>query len=92
MLPPNEESGPSFLRPHPFFATKPERAIEQAALPKLFLWGMADPVSGRHISEHLRPQVADVNLVALEDVGHYPQLEVQELIVDRLLNFFGERM
>jgi pimeloyl-ACP methyl ester carboxylesterase len=36
--------------------------------------------------------VADVNLVALEDVGHYPQLEVQELIVDRLLNFFGERM
>jgi hypothetical protein len=23
MLPPNEESGPSFLRPYPFFATEP---------------------------------------------------------------------
>jgi hypothetical protein len=27
MLPPNEELEPSFLRPHPFFATEPNSAI-----------------------------------------------------------------
>jgi pimeloyl-ACP methyl ester carboxylesterase len=69
-----------------------ERALEQAGLPKLFLWGMADPVSGRHMAEHLLRRAPDVNLVALEDVGHYPQLEVPELIADRLLNFFSEQM
>jgi pimeloyl-ACP methyl ester carboxylesterase len=69
-----------------------ERALEQVDSPKLFLWGMADPVSGHHMAEHLRRRIADVNLVALEDVGHYPHLEAPELIVDRLLNFFDEQI
>jgi len=65
-----------------------EQALERAELPKLFLWGMTDPVSGRHVAEHLRQRIADLKLIALENVGHYPQLEVPGIIADQVLDFF----
>jgi pimeloyl-ACP methyl ester carboxylesterase len=36
---------------------------------------MADPRSGAQIAEHVRRHVPGARIVALADVGHYPQLE-----------------
>ncbi len=41
-----------------------------------------DPVSGRHLAERYRELVPDPDVVVLEGVGHYPQLEVHDRVVD----------
>lgn len=64
-----------------------EHALEEAEVPTSFLWGMEDPVSGRHVAEHLRRRMPGVNLHALENVGHYPQLEVPGEVAAHLLKF-----
>ncbi|HEU0304000.1 MAG TPA: alpha/beta fold hydrolase [Gaiellaceae bacterium] len=65
-----------YLRDRADNAGRWEAAIEQTALPLTFVWGMADPRSGAHIAERIRERVPHASFVALERVGHYPQLEV----------------
>jgi len=55
-----------------------EGALERAALPRRLVWGMADPRSGARIAEQARQRIPDLGVVALDDVGHYPQLEAPE--------------
>jgi pimeloyl-ACP methyl ester carboxylesterase len=66
-----------------------EAALEDAGAPMHFLWGLADPVSGRPIAERLRERVRAASLRALEDVGHYPQLEVPEIAVEEMERAFA---
>lgn len=55
-------------------------ALESGRVPMKFLWGMVDPVSGGHVAAHLRERIPGIDLVAWDDVGHYPQLEVPERV------------
>jgi pimeloyl-ACP methyl ester carboxylesterase len=41
---------------------------------------MADPRSGAHLAEEILRRVPGAALSPLPDVGHYPQLEVPELV------------
>lgn len=66
-----------------------ERALEAPGVPVRFLWGLEDPVSGRHISDHIQQRIPDANLLALPDVGHYPQLEVPALVAEEIAQFFS---
>lgn len=50
-------------------------ALERTDVPRLFVWGMLDPVSGAHMAERIVSRVPSRELHALADVGHYPQLE-----------------
>lgn len=50
-------------------------ALEQTDVPRTFVWGMRDPVSGAHMAERIVSRVPPPELHALGDVGHYPQLE-----------------
>src|SRR5215218_9439147 len=52
-----------------------ERALERTDVSLHLVWGMADPRSGAQIAEHVRRHVPGARIVALADVGHYPQLE-----------------
>jgi pimeloyl-ACP methyl ester carboxylesterase len=61
-------------------------ALEQADLPLAFIWGMLDPVSGAHMAERIGERLPDAPLLALEDVGHWPQLEAPERVRDGLLD------
>lgn len=67
-----------------------EDALENPGVPVRFLWGLQDPVSGRHISDHIRERIPDADLRELPDVGHYPQLEVPALIAAEIVDFFAE--
>jgi pimeloyl-ACP methyl ester carboxylesterase len=53
-------------------------ALESTDVPRRFVWGMLDPVSGAHMAERIAERVPPDELHALEDVGHYPQLEAPE--------------
>jgi pimeloyl-ACP methyl ester carboxylesterase len=61
-------------------ATRWESALETERVPRRFIWGMADPRSGAHIAREIRIRLPAAPLVALDDVGHYPHLEVPELV------------
>lgn len=50
-------------------------ALERTDVPRAFVWGMRDPVSGAHMAERIVSRVPARELHALADVGHYPQLE-----------------
>jgi len=60
------------------------RALEQGSIPKQFLWGMRDPISGAHVAARLKERLRPLRLVEMHDVGHYPQLEAPERVVQCL--------
>jgi pimeloyl-ACP methyl ester carboxylesterase len=55
-----------------------EGALERTDVPLRLVWGMADPRSGAHIAHHARQRTPSLDVVALDGVGHYPQLEAPE--------------
>jgi pimeloyl-ACP methyl ester carboxylesterase len=57
-----------------------EGALERTDVPLRLVWGMADPRSGAHIADHARQRIPSLDVVALDDVGHYPQLEAPEQV------------
>ncbi|HTR74311.1 MAG TPA: alpha/beta hydrolase [Solirubrobacterales bacterium] len=61
-------------------------ALETSGLPTAFVWGMLDPVSGAHMAARVRERLPSAPLLALEDVGHWPQLEAPEQVAAALLD------
>ncbi len=55
-----------------------------------FVWGLLDPVSGAPIARRLRERLPDAPFVALDDVGHYPQIEAPERCAPALLRLLSE--
>lgn len=66
-----------------------EGTLGRAALPMRFVWGQLDPVSGEAVARRIREERPQADVVALHDVGHYPQLEARERVAAELLDFFG---
>ena len=62
-----------------------EPAVEKTAAPIRFIWGMADPVSGAHMAEVIEERCPGADIVKLEDVGHYPQLESPQRVAAAII-------
>jgi pimeloyl-ACP methyl ester carboxylesterase len=60
-------------------------ALEATEVPLAFVWGMLDPVSGAHMAERIRERLPRAPFVALEDVGHWPQLEAPQRVASALV-------
>jgi pimeloyl-ACP methyl ester carboxylesterase len=76
-----------YIRDRERHADRWVHALETAAVPRHFLWGMLDPVSGAHMAARLAERLshrADVDLVRLDDVAHWPQLEAPDVIARHL--------
>ena len=52
-----------------------EKALFGYDGPVQLIWGLADPVSGRHVLELARPRLPTARIVELNQVGHFPQSE-----------------
>ncbi len=59
-------------------------ALHEARAPIRLIDGGADPVSGRHLYDYYRQEIASADAVLLDDIGHYPHTEAP----DRVLNAF----
>jgi pimeloyl-ACP methyl ester carboxylesterase len=57
-----------------------EEALERSAVPLRFVWGMEDRRSGAHVAEEIRRLIPEADLVTLDGVGHYPQLEAPQQV------------
>lgn len=60
-------------------------ALEGASPPRAFVWGMLDPVSGAHMAERIAQGLPAAELVRLENVAHWPQLEAPEIVIPHLI-------
>ncbi len=60
-------------------------AMEATTVPLRFVWGMDDPISGAPMAAHIRKRLPQAQMVELQGVGHYPQLEVPEVVAQDIL-------
>jgi pimeloyl-ACP methyl ester carboxylesterase len=57
-----------------------EAALAGWAGPLLLVWGMADPVSGRHVLAEAVKQLPRARVVELPGIGHFPQSEAPQAV------------
>ncbi|AXI04736.1 alpha/beta hydrolase [Aquirhabdus parva] len=62
-------------------------AIQQATIPVKVIDGIADPVSGGHMVERYRALIPKPNVTALQNIGHYPQVEDPQGVLDAYIQF-----
>lgn len=55
-------------------------ALVDDDLPKRFVWGPEDPVSGAHVLPTIRERLPDAEVHVLDGIGHYPQLEATDRV------------
>jgi pimeloyl-ACP methyl ester carboxylesterase len=62
-------------------------ALQTTQVPLRLINGSADPISGAHLVERYRELVPNPDVVALDRVGHYPQVEAPGRVLDAYLPF-----
>jgi pimeloyl-ACP methyl ester carboxylesterase len=62
-------------------------ALQGCSVPLRVIDGAADPVSGAHMVARYRELVPSPDAVLLEGIGHYPQAEAPEQVVEHYLAF-----
>lgn len=62
-------------------------ALINSPVPLRVIDGALDPVSGRHMAEHYMALIPNPDVVMIDTVGHYPQLEAPDLVLDAFLEF-----
>jgi len=66
-------------------------ALQRTHVPMRLIDGADDPVSGRHMAERYRELVPAPDVVLLEGIGHYPQVEDPEGVLRHFLDFVEHR-
>lgn len=64
-------------------------ALQHGALPLRLIAGAADPISGRHMAERYAALVPHPDVVLLDGIGHYPQIEAPEQVLAHFLAFLA---
>jgi len=62
-------------------------ALTTTSVPLRLINGAADPVSGAHVAARYRELVPRPDVVLLDGIGHYPQVEAPERVLDAFLAF-----
>jgi pimeloyl-ACP methyl ester carboxylesterase len=62
-------------------------ALQQTPVPLRLINGPADPVSGAHMADRYRELVPNPDVVSLDGIGHYPQLEAPDRTLRAFLEF-----
>lgn len=65
-------------------------ALIDTPIPKRLINGALDPVSGAHMVARYRELVPDSDVVSLDDIGHYPQVEAPARVHAALLAFWRQ--
>ena len=60
-------------------------ALQKSSVPIRLTDGMLDPISGAHLVERYKELVPNADVVCLNNVGHYPQIEDPESVLDAIL-------
>ncbi len=64
-------------------------ALVRAPMPLRYIVGMADPISGAHVAARWRELIPHADVVELPGIGHYPQVEAPQAVLDAVLPFLA---
>ena len=62
-------------------------ALQNSEISIRLIDGLQDPISGVHMVKRYRELITNSDIVELEGVGHYPQLEAPEQVLNAFLEF-----
>jgi len=62
-------------------------ALVDSNVPRKLICGAMDPVSGAHLADRYRELVPNPDVTYLDNVGHYPQLEAPDLVLEAYFRF-----
>jgi pimeloyl-ACP methyl ester carboxylesterase len=65
-------------------------ALKEAQIPLRLIDGLQDPISGINMVERYRQVVPSADVVCLDDIGHYPQVEAPERVVTAILQHISQ--
>jgi pimeloyl-ACP methyl ester carboxylesterase len=66
--------------------------LQKTAVPLRLINGAVDPVSGAHVVARYRELVPNPDVVVLEAIGHYPQIEDPVRVTEAFFDFVNSRM
>lgn len=61
-------------------------------IPTRLICGADDPISGRHMAARYRELVPDADIVLLNSIGHYPQMEAPDEVLRAFMGFHDVRV
>ena len=64
-------------------------ALQNANAPLRLTAGMADPISGAHMVARYKQLIPNADVIELDQIGHYPQIESAEAVVNSITSFLG---
>jgi pimeloyl-ACP methyl ester carboxylesterase len=64
-----------------------EPTLEDLQTPLCVIWGMADPVAVGAMALRMQQRIPDAEVHLLDNIGHYPQLEVPDVVAEKILAF-----
>lgn len=64
-------------------------ALQQSPVPVRLICGLDDPVSGVHVARRYRQLIPEADVLELSGVGHYPQLEAPEAVLQGVVSLTG---
>ncbi len=62
-------------------------AIQYTKMPKRLIDGGVDPISGKHMADFYQEIVPKADVVVLEEIGHYPQVEAPDEVLYHYYEF-----
>lgn len=65
-------------------------AVTEASIPLRVICGLDDPVSGAHMLVRYRELVPHPDIVEVSGIGHYPQTEATQSVLDAFLQFHDD--
>jgi pimeloyl-ACP methyl ester carboxylesterase len=63
-------------------------ALVHGSVPLRLVNGLEDPISGAHMAARYRELVPNADVVPLAGVGHYPQVEAPDAVLEAALTFY----
>jgi pimeloyl-ACP methyl ester carboxylesterase len=64
-------------------------ALCRSNVPIRFINGVGDPISGGHMARRYRELIPQPDVVELAGIGHYPQVEAPDAVLNAFLEFQG---
>jgi len=76
-----------YLKERDIYKIRWREAIQYTDVPKRLIDGGYDPISGEHMADFYQEIVPNADVIVLEEIGHYPQVEAPEEVLHYYYEF-----
>ncbi len=76
-----------YMRERMVFRDRWVNILAKTKVPLRLINGPEDPISGRHMADAYRDWVPNADVVLLEGIGHYPQVEAPDRVLEAFFAF-----